>query len=673
MDVPTIDPLQGDFPEVIETYLKYVNGTSNVIMQCIAFNRRGTLLAAGCSDGRCVIWDFQTRGIAKELNNKDCVAAITSICWSKNGHHILVSAADNSLTLWNVSKGEKVFQTILQLTHLQARLHPGGSGSLPPSLCLVTSSSSAPIILDFHTQITTVLPIRSPDTNGTQDFSNGFAHYTPIEACFNKSGDLVYLGNSIGEILIIDYKSNKICGVIQIQGGAGVKDIVFSRNGQRLLTNSSDRIIRVYENLLPLKDSLKFFEVNETENLKSAGLKCLSLVREFQDLITKVHWKAPCFSGDSEWVVGGSASKGEHKIYIWGRDGLLVKLLEGPKEALVDLAWHPTQPIVVSVSLMGLVYIWVKDYTENWSAFAPDFKELDENEEYVEQEDEFDLIPDLEKGKGSCVDEDDEVDIVTVEKNSTFSDSDISQEELCYLPAYPFPDVPEKLLESNSSRSSLSNDSSETEVVEIEYTGGPDLKKRKRKRSKKLLELQDLKDTQKAIVSDCSYKESFSTSEPKKPKSASMIWNHFKKIKKPNKSVVAVCIYCSANFVAEDARTSNLRHHLRGEHAELVYPEGCSYNDVESTTDESTADDESVAEYEKVKPVSEKVKSGPPRKQRSKVWNYYKNLKKQNESVAKCNFCHKRYVSGSAVGTNHLWRHIKRNHAKEAGLSPEKK
>ncbi|XP_076883762.1 protein RBL-like [Bidens hawaiensis] len=172
------------------------------------------------------------------------------------------------------------------------------------------------------------------------------------------------------------------------------------------------------------------------------------VVREFQDLITKVHWKAPCFSGDSEWVVGGSASKGEHKIYIWGRDGLLVKLLEGPKEALVDLAWHPTQPIVVSVSLMGLVYIWVKDYTENWSAFAPDFKELDENEEYVEQEDEFDLIPDLEKGKGSCVDEDDEVDIVTVEKNSTFSDSDISQEELCYLPAYPFPDVPEKLLEA---------------------------------------------------------------------------------------------------------------------------------------------------------------------------------------------------------------------------------
>jgi COMPASS component SWD1 len=33
------DPLQGDFPEVIEEYLEHG------IMKCIAFNRRGTLLA----------------------------------------------------------------------------------------------------------------------------------------------------------------------------------------------------------------------------------------------------------------------------------------------------------------------------------------------------------------------------------------------------------------------------------------------------------------------------------------------------------------------------------------------------------------------------------------------------------------------------------------------------
>lgn len=70
--------------------------------------------------------------------------------------------------------------------------------------------------------------------------------------------------------------------------------------------------------------------------------------------------------------------------------------------------------------------------------------------------------------KESDVNEDDEVDIMTFEKNSAFSDSDMSQEELCFLPAIPSPDVHEqqdkcvesssKLVDSNQSGSPLSEE-----------------------------------------------------------------------------------------------------------------------------------------------------------------------------------------------------------------------
>lgn len=519
MNAPIIDPLQGDFPEVIEEYLEHG------IMKCISFNRRGTLLAAGCSDGSCVVWDFETRGIAKELRDKDCVAAITSVCWSKNGHQILVSAADKSLSLWDVVKGEKMLRTTLHQTPLQARLHPGG-GSSESTLCLVCPFSSAPMMVDLRNETTTMLPISLSDRGiaappSRNKFSDGAAHFTPTAACFNKYGDLVYVGNSVGEILIIDHKDNRVRGVVPISGNAVIKTIVFSRDGRYLLTNSSDRTIRIYDNLLPLKDSLTALHEtsNEDETLKAVGSKCLSLFREFQDSITRVHWKAPCFSGDGEWVVGGSASKGEHKIYIWDRAGHLVKILEGPKEALMDLAWHPVHPIVVSVSLTGLVYIWAKDYTENWSAFAPDFKELEENEEYVEREDEFDLMPETEKVKESETNEDDEVDIITVEKDSAFSDSDISQDELCFLPADPSPDVPEqdkhagsswKLGDSKNSDSPLSEDTAvdgrpinhdSNQIEGVDNSGAEDTThlKRRRKPSEKVLELQQAQKVRKPL------------------------------------------------------------------------------------------------------------------------------------------------------------------------------
>lgn len=47
---------------------------------------------------------------------------------------------------------------------------------------------------------------------------------------------------------------------------------------------------------------------------------------------------------------------------------------------------------MASTTNRGTVLLWHCPTLEKWSAFAGDFEELDENVEYVEREDDFDIV-----------------------------------------------------------------------------------------------------------------------------------------------------------------------------------------------------------------------------------------------------------------------------------------
>ena len=83
--------------------------------------------------------------------------------------------------------------------------------------------------------------------------------------------------------------------------------------------------------------------------------------------------------------------------------------------------------------------MWTKRYSENWSAFAPDFKELEENEEYQEREDEFDLKPGFGVKQGADDEEEETIDILTVERTELehTPDRDDDDVELLFLPTVP--------------------------------------------------------------------------------------------------------------------------------------------------------------------------------------------------------------------------------------------
>ena len=83
---------------------------------------------------------------------------------------------------------------------------------------------------------------------------------------------------------------------------------------------------------------------------------------------------------------------------------------------LTELKWHPQRPLVAACGIeTGGIYLWSIVTPQKWSALAPDFVEVEENVEYIEREDEFDIHPKEEIRKRRLDLEDEAIDALTIE------------------------------------------------------------------------------------------------------------------------------------------------------------------------------------------------------------------------------------------------------------------
>jgi COMPASS component SWD1 len=178
-----------------------------------------------------------------------------------------------------------------------------------------------------------------------------------------------------------------------------------ARNGRDLLVNSSDRVIRTV--LMPDLSQLGI-------NLEPSSIK-LQVEHKFQDVVNRLSWNHVTFSSTGEFVTATTFMNPD--IYVWERShGSLVKILEGPREELGVVEWHPSRPMVVACGLeTGCIYTWSIVSPQKWSALAPDFGEVEENVEYMEAEDEFDVHPAEQVHQRRLDQEDEEPDAVTLE------------------------------------------------------------------------------------------------------------------------------------------------------------------------------------------------------------------------------------------------------------------
>lgn len=73
------------------------------------------------------------------------------------------------------------------------------------------------------------------------------------------------------------------------------------------------------------------------------------------------------------------------------------------------------------------MWLWSILQPQRWSALAPDFIEVEENVEYIEREDEFDIQPLEEIHKRRLDQEDEEVDVLTLEPVKTSTENEAGE------------------------------------------------------------------------------------------------------------------------------------------------------------------------------------------------------------------------------------------------------
>ncbi|KAH6900233.1 WD40-repeat-containing domain protein [Thelonectria olida] len=403
------DYLLQDYPEVITNTIRSGHAT------VLRFNRQGDYLASGRVDGTVVVWDLETMGVARKLrgHNKN----ITFLSWSRCGRYLLSTCQGWKAILWDLRDGKRLREVRFRAPAYMAELHPWDHFRFVAALF-----EEQPVVVDMtqpvdEKQILPSAPKR-PDTNGDavlkEKQTKEDAKQMTTSVVWTITGDHILAGTNKGRVNIIDAKSYEIIYSEKVCSGV-ITTMRTTQSGRELLVNSQDRIIRSFR--IPNLSA---------ENLDLDTLQ-LPLENKFQDVVNKLSWNHVAFSSTGEYVTASTYNN--HEIYVWeSKHGSLVRILKEPKEEHGMVDWHPTRPLLAECGLeTGRIYIWSVTSPQKWSALAPDFAEVEENVEYIEREDEFDIYAQEEIHRRRLDAEDEDVEVLTLDPSKALDEGDSFQ------------------------------------------------------------------------------------------------------------------------------------------------------------------------------------------------------------------------------------------------------
>lgn len=383
------------YPEELEGQLDLQNASAN----CCKFNRWGSIVAVGCTDGRVFVVDFITKNIARTFSAH--ALPVSCLSWSRNGRKLLTASADQSIAVFDVLSGTLLHRIRFQSMVTFAQFHPRNDNK-----AIVLQVNYQPTVEQFSPRMQKVLVNETP----------GNADEIVSAVSYDRKGKYIIAGTGKGRLIIYDSESLRHVAWCKQNTVQQIRQIIVPMKSRFIITNTQDRVIRTYE----------------MEDLVHQRGQMVEAKYKVQDMVNKAAWKNVCTDSDGLYVCGASTKA--HSLYIWeSNTGSLIKILHGNKgEALLDVQWHPTRPIILSIA-HGAVSLWTQAHVENWSAFAPEFQELEENEKYVEKEGEFDMEDedaDDDITNKNNDGEDDVIDVLTVNPGEYLASSDEEDSDL---------------------------------------------------------------------------------------------------------------------------------------------------------------------------------------------------------------------------------------------------
>ncbi|PCH41574.1 COMPASS complex protein [Wolfiporia cocos MD-104 SS10] len=393
------------------TYPTAVQTSLNSAASFAKFDTSGRFVAAGRNDGSAVVWDLDTKAPVRWLEGH--VKGVTSVDWSRNSRYVLTSSKDWNVIVWDLASDSDPTRRQATIRFdapvISASFHPRNS-----KILLVLLGTGETYLVDLRKDHRGRFELCEAQEESDDEGQSSRPRSAMTAARFDPSGRWVFIGTNTGCVLVFNTRTKTMVARHKISGVGILKGLDFAKSGRRLVTNSSDRILRQFN--LPLYPPPSA----DGEYIEQE----LEPMYRFNDPISKIAWHSMSYSPDGEWLAGGAADNANHKIYIWdiSNDGQFAAVLDGGREPLLHIHWHPAKAMIASTTNQGNILIWHCPTPERWGAFAGGFEEVDENVEYEEREDEFDIEDEDESALRKQKAEEEEVDINGVDDSALLVD-----------------------------------------------------------------------------------------------------------------------------------------------------------------------------------------------------------------------------------------------------------